>query len=70
VDAHVGCATESVGLMSYDGRCVAVCNIWSCRLWEMKNCIRTEIQNYMWQPQIQSIIASCVMPVIWLHLES
>ena len=27
VDAHVGCATESVGLMMDDGRCVAVCNI-------------------------------------------
>jgi hypothetical protein len=27
LDVHVGCATESVGLMMDDGRCVAVCNI-------------------------------------------
>ena len=27
LDVLVGCATESVGLMMYDGRCIAVCNI-------------------------------------------
>ena len=27
LDVHVGCATESVGLMTDDGRCIAVCNI-------------------------------------------
>jgi len=30
----------------------------------MKNCIRTEIQNYVWQPEIKSIIVLCVMSVI------
>jgi hypothetical protein len=64
---HVGCATESVGVMM-EGT-FAFCNIWSCRLWEMKICIRTEIQNYVRQPEIKSIIVLCVMSVIWLHLE-
>ena len=27
LDVHVGCATESVGLMLDDGRCVALCDI-------------------------------------------
>jgi hypothetical protein len=26
-DVHVSCATESIGLMMDDGRCIAVCNI-------------------------------------------
>jgi hypothetical protein len=70
LDVHVGCATESVGLTMDDGRCVAVCNIWHCRLWEVKNCIRTKTQNYMQQPEIESFIVSCEMPAIWLHPES
>jgi len=67
LDVHVGCATESVGLTLVDGRCVAVCKIWSCRLWEMKNCIRTKTQNYVRRPEIKSIIVLCVMAVIWLY---
>ena len=27
LDVHVGCATESIGFMTDDVRCVAVCNI-------------------------------------------
>jgi hypothetical protein len=38
--------------------------------WEMENCIRTKTQNCVWQPEIESIIAWCVMAVMWLHLES
>jgi hypothetical protein len=29
LDVHVGFAFESIGLMMVDGRCIAICNVWS-----------------------------------------